>query len=212
MRQFVKDESGMTMALAVIMILLLGVMGAGLLTFVMRDLNTVVEQNKGQRAFEVADAGIEAAKRQLASGVDWTQYDDASPADNIQWAKSSDGITLNDLDGDAATPDSVTVTIQHNGTAGESDEFMRVVSTGTYGTGNGTAKRRIEAIFKGVNPLLGGGSGGYPVIYTKSAIEIKAPPDPETPVNKCKPVQLQTVSLFSEKDILIEDHRNCKGS
>ena len=57
-RRFVNNESGMTMALAVIMIVLIGVMGAGLLTFVMRDLNTVIEQNRGQRAFEVADAGI----------------------------------------------------------------------------------------------------------------------------------------------------------
>ena len=49
------------------MIVLLGVMGAGLLTFVNRDLNTVVEENRGQMAFEAADAGIAAAKRQLAS-------------------------------------------------------------------------------------------------------------------------------------------------
>ena len=68
-RRLVKDESGMTMALAVIMIVLIGVMGAGLLTFVSRDLNTVIEENRGQRAFEVADAGIAAAKRQLASNV-----------------------------------------------------------------------------------------------------------------------------------------------
>ena len=66
-RRFVRDESGMTMGLAMIMILLLGVMGAGLLTFVSKDLNTVVEVNRGQRAFEVADAGIGAAKRQLSS-------------------------------------------------------------------------------------------------------------------------------------------------
>ena len=59
----------MTMALAIMMIVLIGVMGAGLLTFVSRDLNTVIEENRGQRAFEVADAGIEAAKRQLASSV-----------------------------------------------------------------------------------------------------------------------------------------------
>jgi hypothetical protein len=208
-RRLVKDESGMTMALAIMMILLLGVMGAGLLTFVSRDLNIVVEQNKGQRAFEVADAGIEAAKRQLASGVDWAKYDDpdsASPADNIQWARTRGGVTLNDLDGDAATPDSVTVTIQHNGEAGESDEFMRVVSTGTYGTGNGTAKRRIEAIFRGVDPGGGGGDGGYPIIYTHSSIEIKAPPSPTA---SCKPVKLQEVSMFSEQNILIEQHPNC---
>ncbi len=58
-RRFVKDESGITMALAIIMIVLIGVMGAGLLTFVSRDLNTVIEENRGQRAFEMADAGID---------------------------------------------------------------------------------------------------------------------------------------------------------
>ena len=47
-RRFVKEESGMTMGLAIIMILLLGVMGAGLLTFVSRDLNTVIEENRGR--------------------------------------------------------------------------------------------------------------------------------------------------------------------
>ena len=57
-RRFVNDESGMTLALAIIMIVFIGVMGAGLLAFVNRDLNTVVEENRGQRAFEVADAGI----------------------------------------------------------------------------------------------------------------------------------------------------------
>ena len=47
-RRFVDDESGMTMALAIMMILLIGVMGAGLLTFVSRDLNTVIEENRGR--------------------------------------------------------------------------------------------------------------------------------------------------------------------
>jgi hypothetical protein len=53
----------MTMGLAMMMILLIGVMGAGLLTFVSKDLNTVLEVNRGQRAFEVADAGIGVAKQ-----------------------------------------------------------------------------------------------------------------------------------------------------
>ena len=97
-RRFVKDESGMTLALAVIMIVLIGVMGAGLLTFVMKDLNTVVEENRGQRAFEVAEAGIGAAKRQLASSVVRTDYDGVSP--DIQWSKAQGGLRLNDLDGD----------------------------------------------------------------------------------------------------------------
>lgn len=68
LRRLVKDESGMTMGLAVIMVVLIGVMGAGLLTFVQRDLNAVVEENRGQTALELADAGAELAQRHLT----WT--------------------------------------------------------------------------------------------------------------------------------------------
>ncbi len=65
MRGFVRDESGMVMGLTVIMVLLIGVMGAGLLTFVMKDLQAVVEVNRGQRALDIADAGVQAAKSHL---------------------------------------------------------------------------------------------------------------------------------------------------
>jgi len=66
-RRFVNEESGVTLVLSIIMIVLIGVMGAGLLTFVNTNMNTVIEENRGQRAFEVADAGIAAAERQLES-------------------------------------------------------------------------------------------------------------------------------------------------
>ena len=66
--RLVKDESGMAMALAIITMVLVGVMGAGLLVFVQRDLETVVEVNQGQKALAAADAGIEAGKMQL--GID----------------------------------------------------------------------------------------------------------------------------------------------
>src|SRR5215203_4230740 len=120
----------MTLALAIIMIVLLGVMGAGILTFAASDLNTVVEQNRGQRAFEVADAGIGAAKRQLSSDCIGNttckaHYDGGD--DDIQWSASKDGLTLQDLDGDGDSADSVNVTIEWLGT----DRYM-VISTGTY--------------------------------------------------------------------------------
>jgi hypothetical protein len=44
--------------------LLIGVMGAGLLTLVRSDLEAVVEVNQGQRALGLADAGVQAARRQ----------------------------------------------------------------------------------------------------------------------------------------------------
>jgi hypothetical protein len=199
-RGFVKDESGMTLALAVIMIVLIGVMGAGLLTFTMKDLNTVVEENRGQRAFEVAEAGIGAAKRQLASSVVRDRYNDVlntppNPptvvgTEDIQWSAAKGGWTLNNLDGDATTSDSANVKITYSGTPGDLNEKFTVVSTGTYGT----AKRKIEAIFKGV--AVGGSSGsgilGLPLYYTPSDVRIE------------KSITLKGISMFSQKNILIE--------
>src|ERR671920_518841 len=115
MRRFLDNESGMTMALAIMMILLIGVMGAGLLTFADRDLNTVVEQNRGQRAFEVADAGVGVAKRQLTSDCEGNitcvdKYDGFEDVgEDVQWSDINGGVTLDELDGDATTSDSVNV-------------------------------------------------------------------------------------------------------
>lgn len=90
MRELVNDESGMTMGLTVIMIVLIGVMGAGLLTFVSRDLESVVEVNQGQRASEMSDLGVDAAKRHLAT-VDAmpSSYDAVVTTDNSDWYDDS---------------------------------------------------------------------------------------------------------------------------
>src|SRR5919107_1431494 len=86
MRRFVDDESGMTMGLVVIMILLIGVMGAGLLTFVSRDMETVLQANQGQQAQEMADAGLAAAKRHLSiTDALPKHYETADTADNSPW-------------------------------------------------------------------------------------------------------------------------------
>lgn len=53
---------------------LIGVMGAGLLIFVRNDLMAVVEVNQGQKAFDVADARVQAAKRQLLSDATRQHY------------------------------------------------------------------------------------------------------------------------------------------
>ncbi len=74
-RKLVRDESGMTMGLVVIVMVLIGVMGAGLLTFVQRDLNSVVETNRGQKALEIADAGVQAAKAHLRQDSFRQHYD-----------------------------------------------------------------------------------------------------------------------------------------
>lgn len=74
-RRFARDESGITMAVTVFMVLLIGVMGAGLLTFVMSDLNSVIEVNKGQKAMDIAEAGVQAAKAHLRQDSFREHYD-----------------------------------------------------------------------------------------------------------------------------------------
>ena len=158
------DESGVVMGLAVIMVVLVGVMGAGLLVFVRSDLETVVEVNQGQRALNLADAGVQAARRQLRSDAEPSHYD-ASDAENVEWAYvapvgGTAGKTLNLGEG------SVKVTIQYllpstaASQVGDEDRapelvpgdltdypdgknYFRVISEGTAGT----ARRRVEAIF-----------------------------------------------------------------
>lgn len=75
LRRLVAEESGMTMGLAVITMVLVGVMGAGLLTFVNRDLSTVVEVNQGQKALEIAEVGVQEARRQLIADPVRQHYD-----------------------------------------------------------------------------------------------------------------------------------------
>jgi hypothetical protein len=121
-QRFARDESGMTMALAIMMILLIGVMGAGLLTFVMNDTKSVLEANKGQRALDIADAGIQAAKAHLRDDSFQEHYDTTLGNDcnqgwrvgNENWSKeihiypeedggSCEGVAVERED-DAATP------------------------------------------------------------------------------------------------------------
>jgi hypothetical protein len=85
LRRLERDESGVVLPLAVIMIVLIGVMGAGLLTFVRSDLEAVVEVNQGQRALNLADAGVQAARRQLRSDAEPEHYD-GDDAENVEWA------------------------------------------------------------------------------------------------------------------------------
>jgi len=119
--RLLREERGMVLGLAIIVVVIVGVMGAGLLTFVATDLQAVVEVNRGEQAFELAEAGIEVAKAHLAN--------DSTPAD---W--SSGELTL------ASTGEgSVAVTVEHDDESGS----FEAVSTGEY---RGT-RRKIEATF-----------------------------------------------------------------
>ena len=75
LERFWRDETGMALGLVVIMIVLIGVMGAGLLVFVRNDLEAVVEVNQGHRAMDLADAGTQAAKAQLLADNIPAHYD-----------------------------------------------------------------------------------------------------------------------------------------
>ncbi len=148
-RRFIEDESGMTMALTIMVMVIIGVMGAGLLTFVTTDLRAVAEVNQGQRAFEMADAGVQAAKQQLNSDFTVDHYNGGTG--DINWSSSTSnsscpdlgsyGTCLNNLDSSDSTSDSVNVQIQSLATPANS---FKVISTGGYGN----AKRKIEAVFQ----------------------------------------------------------------
>jgi hypothetical protein len=131
-------------------------MGAGLLTFVRSDLETVVEVNQGQRALSLADAGVQAARRQLRSDAEPGHYD-AEAAGNVGWARVAPG---GGTAGKTLTLDegSVRVTIRYllpstsAAEVGERDHAPEMVSGGenyfeviSEGT-SGEARCRVEAI------------------------------------------------------------------
>ncbi len=84
-RRLWRDESGVALALAVIVVVLIGVLAAGFLAVVRGDLWSTISANQGQRAFDLADAGAQAAAVRLRSDADPEHYDANAP-DNTQWA------------------------------------------------------------------------------------------------------------------------------
>jgi type II secretory pathway component PulK len=120
-RRLLPEERGMALGLAIIVVVIVGVMGAGLLTFVATDLQAVVAVNRGEQAFELAEAGIEVAKAHLAN--------DSSPAN---WSSE-------ELHMAGVFEGSVTVTIEYDAESGT----FEAVSTGDYRE----TSRKIEATF-----------------------------------------------------------------
>jgi hypothetical protein len=74
-KQLLRDESGVALGIAIMVMVIIGVMGAGLLVFVRNDLEAVIEVNQGQRAFDIADAGAQVAKQQLLGDKEPGHYD-----------------------------------------------------------------------------------------------------------------------------------------
>ena len=112
----------MALGLAIIVVVIIGVMGAGLLTLVSTDLQAVVAVNRGEQAFQLAEAGVEVAKAHLA--------DESAPND---WSSG-------ELHLDGMGENSVIVTVEHD----PADGSFEVVSTGQYRE----ARRKIEAIYR----------------------------------------------------------------
>lgn len=83
-----RDESGVALALAVIVVVLVGVLAAGFLAVVSSDLQSTIAANRGQRAFDLADAGAQAAAARLRADANPGHYD-ATAADNARWAHVS---------------------------------------------------------------------------------------------------------------------------
>jgi type II secretory pathway component PulK len=120
-RRLLPEERGMALGLAIIVVVIVGVMGAGLLTFVATDLEAVLAVNRGEQAFELAEAGIEVAKAHLANDpnpADWS-------SDELQMAGMGEG--------------SVTVTVEYD----DESRTFEAISTGEYRE----TKRKIEATF-----------------------------------------------------------------
>jgi hypothetical protein len=100
-RKLATDQSGMTLPLAMMMILLIGAMGAGLLAFVQTDLQSVIEVNRGQRALDIADAGVQVAKSHLRVDSFREHYDtnranDCNEGPRVgggNWSKATDTYT-----------------------------------------------------------------------------------------------------------------------
>ena len=120
-RCLLREERGMALGLAVIVVVIVGAMGAGLRTFVATDLQAIVAVNRGEQAFELAEAGIEVAKAHLAN--------DSSQAD---WSSG-------ELHMAGMVEGSVTVTVEYDA---DSNSF-EAVSTSQYRETN----RKLEATF-----------------------------------------------------------------
>ena len=80
-----RDESGVALGLAVIVVVLIGVLAAGLLATLRSDLEATAQANRGQRALHLAEAGAQAAAAQLRADADPAHYD-ADGSDNTRWA------------------------------------------------------------------------------------------------------------------------------
>ena len=121
----------MALALAVIVVVLVGVLAAGFLAVVRGDLLSTISANHGQRAFDLADAGAQAAAARLRSDANPERYDADAP-DNTEWAYvSPDG-----------APPGKTMTLD-DGTATVTARYLIPATTPTQQTKENRAPERV---------------------------------------------------------------------
>lgn len=171
-KKLIKEESGIAMGLAVVMIVLIGVMGAGLLVFVRNDLEAVIEVNQGQKALDIADSGLQVAQQQILSNKVPGNYDVDTSGDedyvaascnvadesiDSEWSLEGEGsaegatrdfvggeftVTIQWLNQDPST-DASCIAPETTSTPSAGVDYYRVISTGTYRN----AVRRVESIY-----------------------------------------------------------------
>ena len=161
--RFVRDESGITLAVTVFMVVLIGVMGAGLLTFVMSDSGSVLEVNKGQKAMDIAEAGVQVAKAHLRADSWRPHYDSGSitndcnaifsgPRSGVEdWSKSTTTWPTENCTG------TTTTRTDNSSTPWREDQGVtRTFNGGRYHVTIECFKQASDATPAATNPCIGG--------------------------------------------------------
>ena len=213
--RLIREESGMTMALALMVMVLVGVMGAGLLVFVQNDLRSVIESNQGQKAFNLADAGAQAGKAHLMTDADAIHYDGATdltaspPNTESPWSYTGAGKTfsLDGIAGNSATvkiqyllPSTTTAQLNDPNYAPElvpsgqtnyppGKDYFKVISEGRAGD----ARRKVEAIYNTFSLDL---PQGY---YTPGSITLNGNPT------------ITNISLFAKQNVTFNGNPTFTG-
>ncbi len=201
MRGDFHNESGVALGLAVMVLVVVGVIGAGLLVFVRNDLASVVRANQGQSAFYAADAGAEAAKRELLGDASPAKYDADGASGACDSPLDEDEPTSSEWAGDGAERsfeggEFVAAIRWMNAECGfpaggdPDTEYFEVVSTGT----SGEAKRKVEAV--------------YAVSDTDAPLANFAAGDVEI----SESAVVDGVSVFGGGDVALEDAASLRGA
>ena len=230
LKRLVRDESGVALGLAIIMVVLIGVMGAGLLVFVNTDLQNVIQVNSGQKAFDTAEAGLKAAHRHLLSDASKGSYDGNSPNNpsdstaDSPWSSAQGGKSVT-FDGNTAnvqiqylapTTNSAQITdttapdfgkyAPEILPAGKTDykngkNYFKVVSTGCYPAPNPATPNVCPGAKRRVEAIYNTYDLNVPqAYYTPGNVTISG--------SAC----IQNVSVFSGGNVTFNGNGKCKNA